>query len=59
MSAAEAAAIWQAWNALPEHCETPVRTIAAQLGATPAEVAAVVYPEPTFGPWRDEYEPER
>ena len=43
--------IWQAWNALPDDHPAPVTTIAARLGIAPTDVAAVVYPATTFGPW--------
>ena len=51
------AAVWEAWGTLPEECPTPVKTIAAQLGMTPADVAFVVYPAETFGRWEDDQEP--
>jgi hypothetical protein len=52
------AAIWAEWNALAHNDEpAPVKRIAANLGLTTAEVAAVVYPAETFGVWADDQEP--
>jgi hypothetical protein len=51
------AAIWAEWNALHGDEPAPVKRIAATLGLTTAEVAAVVYPAETFGAWADDQEP--
>jgi hypothetical protein len=51
------AAIWAAWNALHGLEPAPATYIAAKLGLTTAEVAAVVYPAETFGAWADNQEP--
>ena len=48
--------VWAAWNALPENCPNPVRTIAADLDMAPADVAFIVYPAEVFGPWDDTQE---
>ena len=47
------AAIWAAWNALPDDELRPVHTIAAQLALDTAYVASVVLPAADFGPWDD------
>lgn len=52
------AAVWAAWNALPEGEPSPVKRIAAQLGMTAADVAFIVYPAETFGRWEDHQEPD-
>jgi len=50
-------AIWDCWNRLDE-CASPVKTIAAELNMTPADVAFIVYPVETFGRWFDDQEPD-
>jgi hypothetical protein len=50
--------VWDAWNALPEECAAPVKTIAALLDMSAADVAFVVYPAETFGVWDDSQEPD-
>jgi hypothetical protein len=50
--------VWQAWGDLPDDCQAPVKTIAAALAMEPADVAFIVYPAETFGPWRDDQEPD-
>jgi hypothetical protein len=52
------ASVWEAWNALPDDHPSPVKTIAAQLGMAPADVAFIVYPAETFGRWEDDQEPD-
>lgn len=49
-------AVWAVWSALPEHHPSPVRAIAVQLGMSCADVAFIVYPAETFGPWSDDDE---
>lgn len=51
-------AVWSAWNALPDDHPAPVKTIARQLGMTPADVAFIVYPADIFAPWHDDQEPD-
>lgn len=51
-------AVWQVWNGLGDDHETPVKTIARQLGMSTADVAAIVYPADTFGEWADGQEPD-
>jgi len=51
-------AVWAEWNRLPDDHPAPVRTIAASLGLSKADVAAIVYPVETFGPWQDDQEEE-
>ncbi len=55
LTAVERAA-WDAWNALPDNEPSPVKRTAAQLGMEPCDVAFVVYPAETFGPWTDAQE---
>lgn len=50
--------VWAAWNALPDTCESPVKTIARDLGMSNDDVAFIVYPAETFGRWADDQEPE-
>jgi hypothetical protein len=51
--------VWDAWNALPGDHESPVKQIARDLGMTPADVGAIVYPDAeTFGVWDDKDEPD-
>jgi hypothetical protein len=57
LTAAETA-VWDAWNGLDEENTRPVKTIAAQLGMTPADVAFIVYPAERFGAWADDQEAE-
>lgn len=51
-------AVWAAWNALPDDCPAPVKTIARDLDMTPADVAFIVYPADKFGRWEDDQEPD-
>jgi hypothetical protein len=51
-------AVWAEWNALPDDCPAPVKTIARHLAMEPADVAFIVYPAETFGRWADDQEPE-
>lgn len=51
--------IWAEWNGLPDDELSPVKTIASTLGLTNAEVAVVVYPPDSYGPWADDHEPMR
>jgi hypothetical protein len=50
--------IWDEWNKQDADNPAPVKTIAAQLGISTGEVARVVYPEPDFGTWQDNHEPD-
>jgi hypothetical protein len=52
------AAVWEAWNALPDDHPAPVKAIATKLGMAPADVAFVVFPAETFGQWSDDQEPD-
>lgn len=49
--------VWNAWNALPDDESRPVHAVADQLGMAPADVAFIVYPAETFGPWQEDDEP--
>jgi hypothetical protein len=49
--------VWAAWNALPDDCPAPVRTIAAALELEPVDVARIVYPPAVFGVWAEQQEP--
>ena len=52
------ATVWAAWNQLDEGCPNPVKTIAAELGLSNDQVAAIVYPSGHgFGEWDDSHEP--
>jgi hypothetical protein len=48
----KAAAVWNAWNALT------VKGIANEIGMNYAEVAEIVYPNPPFGAWHSNQEPD-
>lgn len=50
-------AVWAVWGELGADEPAPVKVIAARLGLSAAEVAAVVYPPAIFGEWRDDQEP--
>lgn len=52
------ATVWEAWNELRMDDPSPVKRIARDLGVTPGEVAAIVYPPTTFGTWVDTQEPD-
>jgi O6-methylguanine-DNA--protein-cysteine methyltransferase len=54
----KAAAVWNAWNALPEGEPSPVKRIANEIGMNYAEVAEIVYPNPPFGAWHSNQEPD-
>jgi hypothetical protein len=51
-------AVWQAWNALGDDCEAPVKTIARDLNLPTGTVAAIVFPAHIFGMWADDQEPD-
>ena len=48
--------VWAEWNSLPEDELSPVKTIAASLGLSNAEVSDIVY---SPGTWSDDQEPMR
>jgi len=58
MTTATETRVWAEWNALPEHCPCPVKTIARALNMEPADVAFIVYPAEMFGVWADDQEPD-
>lgn len=61
MQTATEAKVWAAWNALPDtikYPQSPVKTVARQLGMTASDVAFVVFPAEVFGRWSDDQEPD-
>ena len=51
--------VWRLWGALRDDYQSPVKLIAATLGMSNAEVAAIVYPpDQGMGEWADEQEPD-
>ncbi len=51
-------AVWDAWNAIPDDHPAPVKAIAKGLEMSTADVAFIVFPAETFGPWADDQEPD-